>query len=122
MHLAEISVAAKSIEKLNSGLSNGDYVHEEISPYILSVRSKSLKGEVVLHALEDYKINVSTGSACSSRKLNISHVLKAIGLEDSESDCTIRISFSAQQELEDINELIKALVQIDNTFGKFVRR
>jgi len=107
---------------VTSMLSNGEFSSEVSSPFIVSIRSTSLKGEVVLHALEDYKISVSTGSACSSRKLNISHVLKAIGLEDEESDHSIRISFSAHQNKEDINELIRALVQIDIMFGRFVRK
>ena len=107
---------------INSKASHGNYDQEVVSPFIINVRSSSLKGEVILHALEDYKINVSTGSACSSRKMNISHVLKAIGLEDEESDHSIRISLSAHQDEEDIRELVKALVQIDHMFGRFVRK
>ncbi len=108
--------------KITSKASTGVFLEEDISPYIVSVRSVSIKGEVILHALEDYKISVSTGSACSSKKLNVSHVLKAIGLEDEESDRSIRISFSAHQNEDDINELVKALVEIDNMFGRFVRK
>lgn len=108
--------------KLNSQTSIGVFDKEISSPYITSIRSESIKGEVILHALEDYQINVSTGSACSSKKLNISHVLKAIHLEDVESDRSIRISFSWHQDEEDIKALVKALVQINSTFGRFVKR
>jgi cysteine desulfurase len=102
--------------------SNGNYESEISSPYIINFRTISIKGEVVLHALEDYKISVSTGSACSSKKLNISHVLKALNLEDVESDRAVRISFSHHQTKEDIDELFRALIEIDAMFGKFIKR
>jgi len=108
--------------EINSQESNGNYKEEISSPYIVSVRSKSLKGEVILHGLEDYGISVSTGSACSSKKLNVSHVLKAIGLQDTESDRSIRISFSPDHVNKEIDALIEALKTIDTMFGKFIKR
>jgi cysteine desulfurase len=50
------------------------------SPYILSVSFIGVRGEVLLHLLEEKRIYVSTGSACSAKKQGDSHVLKAIGL------------------------------------------
>jgi len=108
--------------KLTSPLSIGDINQEVSSPYIISLRSKSLKGEVVLHALEDYKICVSTGSACSSKKLNVSHVLKALGINDADNDRAIRISVSYDQGRQEIDTLIDALVNIDAMFGRFVKK
>lgn len=107
---------------MNSGVTVRSFDEPIWSPYIISVRSKSIKGEVILHALEDYQIYVSTGSACSSKKLNISHVLKSIGLKDEESDRTIRISLSPEQQEEDIRFLVESLVKIDAMFGKFTKK
>lgn len=106
----------------NSGVTVEAYNDPKWSPYIISLRSRSIKGEVVLHALEDYKIQVSTGSACSSKKLNISHVLKSIGLKDEESDRTIRISINHEQQEEDIFYLVDALVKIDEMYGRFTKK
>lgn len=108
--------------ELNSPVSIGKLNGEVASPYIVSIRSNSIKGEVILHALEDYQICISTGSACSSKKLNVSHVIKAIGISDKENDKTIRISFSASQSTDDIDELVKALIQINNMFGMFIKK
>lgn len=108
--------------RLNGSVSLGTIEEEIASPYVISIRSSSLKGEVILHALEDYKICVSTGSACSSKKLNVSHVLKAVGLADVESDRSIRISFDSEQSNEDIDYLIRSLETIDRQFGRFVKK
>lgn len=107
---------------VNSRYSNGVFKDEIVSPYIVNIRSKSIKGEVLLHSLEDDGIAISTGSACSSKKLNVSHVLKAIGLSDEESDKSIRISFSNSQTKEDIDCLIAALKKNDKVFGRFVKK
>lgn len=107
---------------LNSPLGTHEYKNEVSSPYIVNVRSKGIKGEVILHALEDYNIAVSTGSACSSKKLNVSHVLKAIGLTDIESDQSIRISIGDEHTQEEIKFLVESLVKIDTMFGRFVKK
>lgn len=118
---------AKMEEKLpkwtiNSLISNGEIQKEVASPYIISCRNPGIKGEVVLHALEDKGIYVSTGSACSSKKLNVSHVLTAIGLSDIESDKTIRISLDASSTKEEIETLVNELVTIDQMFGRFIKK
>ncbi len=106
----------------NSPVSNGLYTEEVASPYIVNLRSESLKGEVILHSMEDYQIYVSTGSACSSKKLNVSHVLKAIGLNDTESDRSIRISLSLEHTRDDIDTLIQACMAVDKMFARFVKK
>lgn len=82
------------------------------SPYVLNISFDGLKSEVLLHHLEDRRIFVSAGSACSSRKKNRSHVLQAMGLQDSLIDSAIRFSFSSFNREEDITETISALQDI----------
>ncbi|NLM70085.1 MAG: cysteine desulfurase [Firmicutes bacterium] len=62
--------------------------------HIISVRFAGIKGEVLVHFLEQHGVYVSMGAACSSRKSSISHVLKAIGLTPDEAAATIRIGLS----------------------------
>jgi cysteine desulfurase len=77
------SIKSHFIERLNEieGLiinSPADDVH---IGNILNVSFEGVRGEVLLHALEDYNIYVSTGSACSSNKSSHkNYVLPAIGL------------------------------------------
>jgi len=85
---------------------------DETLPYIINVSFPELKAEVLLHHLEQRNIFVSTGSACSSHKSSISHVLKAMGLAPKAIDGAIRFSLSASNNYEEIDETIDALQEI----------
>ena len=89
--------------KLNSSLDP-----EKSSPKVLNVSFKGTKGEVLTHFLGMYQIYVSTGSACSSKKGN-SRILEAMGLNQSELDGAIRFSFSSENTVEQIDEVVKRL-------------
>ena len=73
------------------------------SPYILSVSAKGLKGEVLMHSLENYNIIIGNGSACSSRN-RYSRVIEACGYESSILDGVLRISFSAENTIDEARE------------------
>ncbi len=79
------------------------------SPYILNVSFEYVKGEVLLHYLEDKGIYVSTGSACSSRRTGKSHVLSALGLSNLQIEGAIRFCFSYENTKEDIDYTIEVL-------------
>lgn len=64
------------------------------APHILNVSFSKIKGEVLVHSLENDNIYISTGSACSSKKDTTSHVIKAIGIPDKYKEGTIRFSFN----------------------------
>jgi len=85
---------------------------EQASPYIINVSFPNLKSEVLLHHLEQKNIFVSTGSACSSRKNNHSHVLKAMGVSAKYIDGAIRFSLSSSNTISDMDETINALKEI----------
>lgn len=92
-----------------------DYIHinsplgEYSSPYILNVSFKHVRGEVLLHYLEDKGIYVSTGSACSSKSTGKSHVLLELGLSNLEIEGAIRFCFSYENTIEDIDYTIEIL-------------
>lgn len=73
------------------------------APHIVSISFKDIRGEVLLHYLENYGIYVSTRSACTSGKKSQSHVLKSIGLNDDDIEGTIRFSFSSFNTKEEID-------------------
>lgn len=82
----------------------------QASPYIQAVRFKGFKPEVVVHALEDKGVYVSTGSACSS-KAKESHVLKALGYNDMD---VVRFSFSNDTTKADIDDAVCAIKEVVN--------
>ena len=82
----------------------------QASPYIQSVRFKGFKPEVIVHALEDKGVYVSTGSACSS-KAKESHVLKALGYNDMD---VVRFSFSNDTTKADIDDAVCAIKEVVN--------
>ncbi len=79
------------------------------APHIVNISIRELRGEVIVHALEEDNIYVSTGSACSSRKEDTSNVLQAIGVPPEYIKGTIRISFSKFNKQKEIDKVIKSL-------------
>ncbi len=84
---------------------------EKCSPYILSVSASGLKGEVIMHSLEEYGIYVGNGSACSS-KHKYSRVIEACGYKPNVLDGVIRISFSHENTQEEAEKLVDSLNEI----------
>ncbi|ADL52192.1 cysteine desulfurase family protein [Clostridium cellulovorans] len=95
-------------------INNGDM---KFSPFILNVSFQGLKGEVILHSLEEKGIYVSMDSACSSKKRKKS-VLEFLGRTAKEAEGSIRFSFDESVTREDIDYTIAA---IKDTL-KFLRR
>lgn len=80
---------------------------------ILNVSFEGVRGEVLLHALEDFNIFVSTGSACSAkRSSHKNYVLPSIGLKPCYVEGAIRFSFSYGNTLEEVDFTIDALKKI----------
>lgn len=80
---------------------------------ILSVSFEGVRGEVLLHALEDYNVYVSTGSACSARDMSHkNYVLPAIGLKKCHIESTIRFSFSYMNTEDEVDYTIDALKKV----------
>lgn len=90
----------------------------EYSPYVLSVSFIGVRGEVLLHMLEEKGIYVSTGSACSAKSSKDSHVLEAIGLPKEELKGTIRFSFGDGNSKDEVDYTLEVL---DKSL-KFLRR
>lgn len=67
------------------------------------------EGESIILYLNDQGICCSTGSACSSKSLTPSHVLRAIGLSPQQAHSSVRISLSKDTTKQEIDKTIKAL-------------
>lgn len=87
---------------------NGDRV-QRLPNNINVTFLQDITGESLLYMLDTSEIMVGLGSACNSRSIEVSHVLKAIGLTDEEASKTIRISLSDSISEVDIDEAIKEI-------------
>ncbi len=85
---------------------------ENTLPGLISLSFPGADGEAILHRMDLMGICVSTGSACNSKDTEISHVLKAIGLEEKLARGTIRISLGKNNTLEDVEKIVSALKKI----------
>ena len=95
---------------------------KETAPHIVSVSFDKIKAEVLLHALEERKVYVSSGSACSSNHPGISSTLQAIGVRKDLLDSTLRFSFSRYTTIEEIDYGIDVLKELVPVYSRFTRR
>ena len=93
----------------------------ETAPHIVSVSFAGVRSEVLLHALEEEEIYVSSGSACSSNHPGISGTLKAIGVPDKLLESTLRFSFSMFTELAEIDFTIDCLKRLVPMLARYQR-
>lgn len=96
----------------NSGIKcirNGSTEH---IPGNISLSFVDKDGETILHRLDLHGISVSTGSACDSMNTQISHVLKAIHLDERYAKGTIRISLGAHNTVNDIQAIVETFVKV----------
>ena len=80
-----------------------------------------MRSEVLLHALEDKGIYVSSGSACSSNHPAISGTLRAIGVKKELLDSTLRFSFGMFNTREEIDYCIQVLGELLPVLRRYTR-
>jgi len=80
----------------------------------INICFNNIEGEAIGGYLEAYGICSSTGSACSSKSLEPSHVLKAIGLSDLQANSSIRLSlskFNTEKEIDYVLDVLNKVVE-----------
>lgn len=101
---------------LNDELSKNDEIIMHTCPnqcpYILNFSLKNKKASVVVEALSNKNIYVSSVSACSSRSEKPSHVLLALNKSLKEASNSIRISFSYDNTLDEAKIFVRELTNI----------
>ena len=108
------------LEKLADVVINS-YKGIKSAPQIVSVSFRGVRAEVLLHALEDKNIYVSSGSACSSNKPGLSNTLVAIGLDNDLLDSTLRFSFCYNTTKEELDYAVSALKELLPVLRKYTR-
>ncbi len=71
-----------------------------------------VEGEQAIMELDKHGISASTGSACASKNLDLSHVLEAIGVEEVERYGTILFSLSRWNDEKEVDRLLAVLPRI----------
>ena len=104
------------------GVSLNGKTGRDSAPQIVSVSIDGVRSEVMLHTLEDRKIYVSAGSACSSNKPSVSHTLTGIGLKSSLLDSTIRFSFSVHTTEEEIDYALDVMKEVVPKLRRYTRK
>ena len=82
------------------------------APQIVSASFEGVRSEVLLHALEDKGVYVSSGSACSSNHPGISGTLKGIGVKKELLDSPIRFSLGDLNTEEEVDYAIGVLGEL----------
>lgn len=97
---------------------NGD--EENGSPYILNLSFTGVRGEVLLHALEDKNIYVATGSACSSKlkknKKTVDFLIEGRG------ENAVRFSFCEENTVEEAEKTVQTLKALVPVLRRFQPR
>lgn len=104
------------------GVSVNGKTGRDSAPQIVSVSIDGVRSEVMLHTLEDRKIYVSAGSACSSNKPSVSHTLTSIGLKNNLLDSTIRFSFSVHTTEEEIDYALEVMNEVVPKLRRYTRK
>ncbi len=95
----------QQLSGLDYVLNSGD-LH---APGTMSLSFPGCDGEMILHRLDLKGIAIATGSACTSGRTGISHVLEAMGMEERAAKGTIRISLGRFNTKEDVLAIAEAL-------------
>lgn len=141
-NIAGIVGLAKAIELADKNLKNynnklitlRDFYFDEITKNIPNVKIngskekrlpgnanvsfKNINGEQLLLELDSLGICASSGSACTSGQSEPSHVLTAIGLNAEYIQGSLRTTFGEENTKEDVEFLIKSIIEITNKIRK----
>ena len=104
----------------DSGLVYTVHSVETASPYILSVSFIGCRAETILNMLSDCGVMVSNGSACSSKKSG-NRILEAMSVPKDEIESNIRISFSRDNTIEEVDNMSQILISVVKEYLAKVR-
>ena len=95
---------------------------DEAAPHILNLSFLGVRGEVLLHALEQFDVCVSTGSACAARKAGKNRILTAAGIIGPRQEGAIRFSLCPFNTLEEMDKAAQIVSEQVKFLRKYKRR
>jgi len=120
-HSSELSAVRdelidKVLTTIPEAYLNGD--RNQRLPNVVNFRFKAIEGESLILLLDSKGYQTSTGSACSSKTLEASPVLTALGLDPVDVHGSLRISLALDSEKFDIDDFVSAISQSVETLRK----
>ena len=91
---------------------------KDFAPHILTFGIKGVRGEVIVHAFEDYDIFISTTSACSSKAGKPAGTLIAMGVEKDKAQSAVRLSLNLENDMSQVEQFLTKLKLIYNQTRK----
>ncbi len=91
---------------------------EDFAPHILTFGIKGVRGEVMVHAFEDYDIFISTTSACSSKAGKPAGTLIAMGVEKDKAQSAVRLSLDLENDMSQVEQFLTKFKLIYNQTTK----
>ena len=91
---------------------------EDFAPHILTFGIKGVRGEVIVHAFEDYDIFISTTSACSSKAGKPAGTLIAMGVDKDKAQSVVRLSLDLENDMSQVEQFLTKLKLIYNQTRK----
>lgn len=91
---------------------------EDFAPHILTFGIKGVRGEVIVHAFEDYDILISTTSACSSKAGKPAGTLIAMGVDKDKAQSVVRLSLDLENDMSQVEQFLTKLKLIYNQTRK----
>ena len=126
-HEAKVEKLYTLKDRLVSGLSKMEGVTvlgltgRDSAPQIVSAAFEGVRAEVLLHALEDRGVYVSSGSACSSTHPGVSGTLRGIGLKAELLDSVLRFSFGLFNTEDEVDYCLAQLQELLPVLRKYRR-
>ena len=91
---------------------------DDFAPHILTFGIKGVRGEVIVHAFEDYDIFISTTSACSSKAGKPAGTLIAMGVDKDKAQSAVRLSLDLENDMSQVEQFLTKLKLIYNQTRK----
>lgn len=92
------------------------------APHILNFSVLGVRGEVMLHALAEKGILVSTGSACASRKMGKNRILSAAGIVGERQNSALRVSLCPFNTVEEMDITAETIIALATLLRRYKRR
>ena len=91
---------------------------DKFAPHILCFAIAGVRGETIVHAFEDQGVFISTTSACSSKKGQVSSTLHAMQVDDKIATSAVRVSLDENNTMAQADKFNQIF---DDIYQKFLK-
>ncbi|MEG1791103.1 MAG: cysteine desulfurase family protein [Clostridia bacterium] len=107
-------------KRISLELPSAKIISPECSPHILMIALENIRGEVMMHSLEEFGILTGIGSACSSKK-GISRFKTLFNLDKTHEEGILRISIDTENTFDELDFFVDRLKIVSNKLTSFKR-